>query len=109
MSKILIKAYGRKDIGKLVPRMIIDKNGNAKRVWIKPSDIHSTESFSPRLHKRMESFIVKRAKQGMSRSDIADDLSDSSLGRELSYDIPRPAEPDFYKYVEKKHKIKIPL
>lgn len=38
MNTILIKAYGRKDIGKLVPRIIVDKNGKKMKVWVKPVD-----------------------------------------------------------------------
>lgn len=36
MNKILVKAYGRKDIGKLVPKVIVDKNGKRMKVYVKP-------------------------------------------------------------------------
>ncbi len=43
MSRILIKAFGKKDIGKLVRKKVMDKNGKWMYVWVKPGKPPITE------------------------------------------------------------------
>ncbi len=59
-NKILVKAIGHKDISKLIPKIIIDRNGKRMKVWIKADQLSGLKPSTWRMAESVlkEAFYV---------------------------------------------------
>ncbi len=91
MSKILIKAYGRKDLSKLVPKIITDKRGRNMKVWIRLSDIKEQSELYPAAKEsvsKLEKLLLKLPKNIGVRFEFIDHGLAGNK-EEKSFDIPK--------------------
>ncbi len=81
--KLLIKAYRKKDISKLIKKHIIDKKGHSTTVWVKPEVsleekathiYNSLKNKDSSLKNELYGFILKSLYSGHDKYDIMTDL-----------------------------------